>query len=167
MPSLLTSSNSKKKKNERRTGSLAFRAGVLGGMAVLLFAVLIFRIWFLQILSGEEYVAMAEDNRIRFIVEEAPRGIIYDRGMKPMVENRAGLAVTVFPPALKDPEKEIAELSAAIQVPVEEINKQLALHQEDTYRSVVVRKDITPEMKSFLIERIPLYFPGVDIKKFP
>ncbi len=160
-------SSKPRRKNDRQPPSIALRAGILGGMAVLLFAVLIFRIWFLQILSGEQYVAMAEDNRTRFILEEAPRGIIYDRNKVPLVENRAGLAVTVFPPALKDPERELAELSQIIGVPVEEIQKQLDLHKQDTYRSVVVKKDITPEMKSFLIERIPLYFPGVDIKKFP
>ena len=160
-------SSNPRRKNDRQPPSIALRAGILGGMAVLLFAVLIFRIWFLQILSGEQYVAMAEDNRTRFILEEAPRGIIYDRNKVPLVENRAGLAVTVFPPALKDPERELAELSQIIGVPVEEIQKQLDLHKQDTYRSVVVKKDITPEMKSFLIERIPLYFPGVDIKKFP
>lgn len=164
MPSLL--SNSRKKK-ERKEPSIALRIGILGVMALLLFAVLLFRIWFLQILSGNTYVAMAEDNRIRFIPEEAPRGIIYDRNKQPLVENRAGLAVTVFPAALKDPASELAQLSQAIQVPQEEIQKQLDMHQEDTYRSVVVKKDITPEMKSFLIERIPMYFPGVDIKKFP
>lgn len=139
----------------------------MGGMAVLLFAVLIFRVWFLQILSGDQYVAMAENNRIRFIVEEAPRGIVYDRNRQPLVDNRAGLAVTVFPPALSDPARELAELSRAIDVPLEEINKQLDLHKKDTYRSVVVKKDITQEQKSYLIERTPLYFPGVDIKKFP
>jgi len=160
--------NSKpRRNNKRKPPSIALRAGFIGGMAVLLFAVLIFRIWFLQILSGDEYVAMAEDNRTRFIMEEAPRGIIYDRNMVPLVENRAGLAVTVFPPALKDPEQELAELSQIIGVPLEEIYRLLEQHKQDTYRSVVVKKDITPEMKSFLIERIPLYFPGVDIKKFP
>ncbi len=165
MGSLLSSKP--RKKNDRQLPSIALRAGILGGMAVLLFAVLIFRIWFLQILSGDQYVAMAEDNRTRFIVEEAPRGIIYDRNKVPLVDNRAGLAVTVFPPALKDPQQELTELSKIIQVPYEEIQKQLDLHKEDTYSSVVVKKDITPEMKSYLIERIPLYFPGVDIKKFP
>ncbi len=160
-------SSRSRQRNDRQPPSIALRAGILGGMAILLFAVLIFRIWFLQILSGDEYVAMAEDNRTRFILEEAPRGIIYDRNMVPLVENRAGLAVTVFPPALKDPERELAELSQIIGVPVEEINKQIELHKQDTYRSVVIKKDITPEMKSYLIERIPLYFPGVDIKKFP
>lgn len=165
MPSLLSSSS--RRKSERKAPSLVLRAGILGGMAVLLFSVLIFRIWFLQILSGDQYVAMAENNRIRFVVEEAPRGIVYDRNHKLLVDNRAGLAVTVFPPAFTDYGQELSELSSAIDVPVEEITKQIDLHKEDTYRSVVIKKDITPEQKSFLIERIPLYFPGVDIKKFP
>ncbi|MHB0866985.1 MAG: penicillin-binding protein 2 [Thermoleophilia bacterium] len=165
MPSLLSSG--RQKQNGRRLPSLALRAGALGGMAILLFATLIFRIWFLQVLSGDQYVAMAENNRIRYIAEEAPRGLIYDRSHKPLVENRAGLAVTVFPDALKDPQQELADLGAAIQTPVDDILKQLELHKADTYSSVVVKKDISPEVKSFLIERIPLYFPGVDIKKLP
>lgn len=159
--------SSRKKRKELKVPSVAFRIGMMGAFAVLLFAVLFFRIWFLQVLSGDKYVAMAENNRVRFIPEEATRGIIYDRNKLPLVENRAGLAVTVFPPALTDPERELAELSQAIGMPVEDIKKVLAQHQEDTYRSVVVKKDITPEQKSYLIERIPLYFPGVDIKKYP
>lgn len=159
--------SSRKRRKDRKAPSVAFRIGLMGAMAVLLFAVLFFRIWFLQVLSGDHYVAMAENNRIRFIPEEATRGIVYDRNMKPLVENRAGLAVTVFPPALTDPERELAELGAAIGMPVEEIKAELAQHQDDTYRSVVIKKDITPEQKSYLIERIPLYFPGVDIKKYP
>ncbi|MHB9052896.1 MAG: penicillin-binding protein 2 [Thermoleophilia bacterium] len=159
--------NKPRKKNERREPSIAIRVGVLGGMAVLLFAVLIFRIWFLQILSGDQYVAMAEDNRSRFVVDEAPRGIIFDRNKVPVVENRAGLAVTVFPPALKDPRKELTDLGKIIGMPYEDIQSKLDQHSEDTYSSVVVKKDITPDMKSYLIERIPLYFPGIDIKKLP
>ena len=159
--------SNRRKRKQHKVPSVAFRIGLMGAMAVLLFAVLFFRIWFLQVLSGDKYVAMAENNRIRFIPEEATRGLVYDRDMQPLVENRAGLAVTVFPPALDDPDKELAELGQAIGMPVEDIKKELERHEEDTYRSVVIKKDITPEQKSFLIERIPLYFPGVDIKKYP
>ncbi len=133
----------------------------------MMFAVLIFRLWFLQVIAADDYVAMAQNNCIREIREEAPRGIIYDRNMKPLVENRAGLAVTVFPPALADPDREIEELGKAIDVPPQKIREQLERHAEDTYRSVVVNNDLTPEQKSYLIERMPLYFPGVDIKKYP
>ncbi len=147
--------------------SVSFRTGILAVITLLLLGIIGFRIWFLEVISGSEYVAMANNNRIRYIPDEAPRGIIYDRNHQSLVDNRAGLAVTVFPAALKNPQQELADLSKIIQEPEAKIQSTLQQHQEDAYSSVVVKKDITPEMKSYLIERIPLYFPGVDIKKLP
>ena len=146
---------------------MAFRSGMLGVVTLMLFGVLVFRLWFLQVISGNEYVAMAQNNRVRFVPDEAPRGIIYDRNKQPLVENRAGLAVTVLPAALKNPASELQQLSQIIQTPESDIQKKLDQHKDDSYSSVVVKKDITPDIKSYLIERIPLYFPGIDIKKYP
>ena len=165
MSSLFNSS--RRAKRFDRQPSIAFRAGMLGVITVMLFGVLVFRLWFLQVISGNEYVAMAQNNRVRFVPDEAPRGIIYDRNKQPLVENRAGLAVTVLPAALKNPASELQQLSQVIQTPVADIQQEIAQHKNDTYSSVVVKKDISPEMKSYLIERIPLYFPGIDIKKYP
>jgi penicillin-binding protein 2 len=36
---------------------LALRVAVLGGLALLLFGIVFFRLWYLQVLSGEQYVA--------------------------------------------------------------------------------------------------------------
>jgi cell division protein FtsI/penicillin-binding protein 2 len=50
---------------ERRppiTPQLAVRVAVLGGLAFVLFAVLFFRLWFLQVLTGEDYVTQAREN---------------------------------------------------------------------------------------------------------
>ena len=166
MSSLFKSSR-RARRYERQAPSIAFRAGMLGVVTLMLFGVLVFRLWFLQVISGNEYVAMAQNNRVRFVPNEAPRGIIYDRNKQPLVENRAGLAVTVLPAALKNPASELQQLSQIIQTPVSDIQQELDQHKDDSYSSVVVKKDITPDMKSYLIERIPLYFPGIDIKKYP
>ena len=67
---------------ERRppiTPQLAVRVAVLGGFAFVLFAIVFFRLWFLQVLSGEDYVAKARENRVRKVRIEAPRGDIVDR----------------------------------------------------------------------------------------
>ncbi len=165
--SLLQNSSYRRRRNNRQSPSVAFRVGLLAVITLLLFGVIVFRVWFLEVISGGQYVAMANNNRIRFVPAEAPRGIIYDRNKQPLVDNRAGLAVTVFPAALKNPQQELADLSKIIQEPEAKIQSTLQQHQEDSYSSVVVKKDITPDMKSYLIERIPLYFPGVDIKKLP
>src|SRR6185437_13571547 len=44
---------------------LAWRVAVLGGIAFLLFAIVFFRLWYLQILSGDQYLAEANDNQVR------------------------------------------------------------------------------------------------------
>ena len=54
--------------NERRptlTPQLAFRVAVIGGVALVMFAIIFFRLWYLQVLSGDSYVAAARENRVR------------------------------------------------------------------------------------------------------
>ena len=75
--------------------SVALRVMILTGVAVLLFGIIFFRLWYLQILSGERFVAQANDNRLRSVKVVAPRGPIVDRNGKVIVENRAGLAVGI------------------------------------------------------------------------
>ena len=49
------------------TPQLAFRVAVIGGFALVMFAVIFFRLWYLQILSGDKYLADANNNRVREI----------------------------------------------------------------------------------------------------
>ena len=68
--------------NERRptlTPQLAFRIAVIGGVALVMFAIIFFRLWYLQVLSGDNYVDAAKNNRVRAIKVQAPRGEIVDR----------------------------------------------------------------------------------------
>ena len=44
-----------------------------------MFAIIFFRLWYLQVLSGDKYLAEANDNRVREIKVQAPRGEIVDR----------------------------------------------------------------------------------------
>ena len=73
---------------------LALRVAVLGGIAVLLFSVLFFRLWVLQVLSVQEFQAQATENRERTVEVPAPRGMILDRKGRPLVRNRPGDRVT-------------------------------------------------------------------------
>ena len=53
------------------TPQLAVRVAVLGGFAFVLFAIIFFRLWFLQVLTGDDYVVQARENRIRKVKIEA------------------------------------------------------------------------------------------------
>ena len=70
--------------------SIALRVAVVMGVALAMFGIVFFRLWFLQILSGQEFVAQANDNRLKSITIAAPRGNIVDRHGEVIVENRGG-----------------------------------------------------------------------------
>ena len=106
---------------ERRpaiTPQLALRVAMLGGIAFALFAIVFFRLWFLQVLSGEEYVSQAAENRVRKVKIEAPRGDVVDRNDSPLVVTKEAAVVQLMPDELPEVETELsakylAELSAA------------------------------------------------------
>ena len=98
--------------NDRPGPRLALRSAVLGGIAVALFAVLFFRLWDLQVLSGSQYLAEAKNNRSREYKVIAPRGNILDREGNVLVDNRTSLALQLNTRKLPaDPAEEKAELT--------------------------------------------------------
>ncbi len=82
------------------TPQLALRVAVLGSFALALFAIIFFRLWFLQVLSGDKYVQAASVNRVRDVAIPAPRGEIVDRAGKIMVDSKPAIAVQISPPDL-------------------------------------------------------------------
>ena len=80
----------------RLTPGLALRVGILGVLALAVFAVLFFRLWSLQVLSGDTYLAAAQGNQLRTIRIEAPRGTILDRDGRVIVDNVPGTAVKLW-----------------------------------------------------------------------
>ena len=72
------------------TPQLALRVAIIGGIALVMFAMIFFRLWFLQVLSGNQYVAQAQSNPSRDMPVAAPRGEIVDSTGNPLVESVAG-----------------------------------------------------------------------------
>jgi penicillin-binding protein 2 len=79
---------------------LALRVAVLGAIALVMFGVIFFRLWYLQVLTGEQYVQQANANRLRPLPIPAPRGEILDREGQPIVISRTTNAVQIVPSAL-------------------------------------------------------------------
>src|SRR4051812_44600669 len=97
---------------ERRpaiTPQLAVRVAVLGGIAFVLFAIIFFRLWFLQVLSGDDYVTQARENRVRKVKIEAPRGDIVDRDGNVLVRTRIAPVVQIVPSGLPEAELKLAD----------------------------------------------------------
>ena len=78
----------------------ALRVALLGSFALVMFGVIFFRLWYLQILTGEQYVQKARANDQRVLPIPAPRGELLDREGRPIVTSSVTNAVQLLPSAL-------------------------------------------------------------------
>jgi len=85
------------------TPQLALRVAIVGSFALGLFAIIFFRLWFLQVLSGDQYVKAATVNRVRKIDVAAPRGQVLDDSGTALVDSVKTLAVQISPEDLPTP----------------------------------------------------------------
>ena len=82
------------------TPQLALRVAVAGSVALALFAIIFFRLWFLQVLSGNQYLAQATVNRVRDVAIAAPRGDILDSSGNVLVGSTKALELQISAPDL-------------------------------------------------------------------
>jgi penicillin-binding protein 2 len=84
---------------DRQSDSISSRSSLriaaLGVVALCLFAIVFFRLWFLQVLTGDQYLAEANQNRTRDVRVEAPRGDIIDRNGNTLVDNKSSWQVRI------------------------------------------------------------------------
>ncbi|HEX6984690.1 MAG TPA: hypothetical protein VF170_04905, partial [Planctomycetaceae bacterium] len=148
---------------------LSLRVAVIGGIAVALFAVLFFRLWSLQILSGDEYLAEAKNNRTREFKVIAPRGDILDRNGEVLVDNRTSLALQLNTQKLPDDQAEeraeLARLGELAHMSLRKVRRTIAESEELAAGApVTLRRDVGYELIAYLEEN-QREFPGVSVER--
>jgi penicillin-binding protein 2 len=151
------------------TPQLALRVAVIGGVALMAFALIFFRLWYLQVLSGDKYKAEANDNRVREIKVQAPRGEIVDRNGKVLVNNRTGLAVRVTPKTLPGGEGERRDvyrrLGKVLNLSPERIQRRVDRQLKALpYSPATIKQDVPQKTVYFLFENQE-DFPGVTVEQ--
>jgi penicillin-binding protein 2 len=171
--------------------SIALRVAVIVGIAAVMFGIVFFRLWFLQILSGQEFVAQANDNRLSSVKVVAQRGYIVDRKGEVIVGNRpgeaAGIRLMDVPEGMLDDELE--RLARVLRMRPGELRKRikdylypstLEQNEDGTWSSfftwqlvadkdltgldlIVLKHDVSRKVVTYLKERT-LQFPGVEIQ---
>jgi penicillin-binding protein 2 len=151
----------------RFTPQLALRLGILGAVALIVFGILFFRLWALQVLSGPQYLRAALDNQVRSVRLEAQRGQIVDRNGNPLVSTVAGTAVQLWPADLpKTWDAELAEVRAlakVLKVPASQIFAEMKRHAGDPVTPVVVRTSVKRDAPINYLYEHAEEFPGVHI----
>jgi len=147
----------------RLTPKAAARIAILGVVAVVLFALLFFRLWALQVISGDEYRATAEDNQIRTYRIQPPRGPILDRNGRVLVSNVPGTVVQLWPSYTDGRLDEvIGRLSTLLDVPEKEIRSQVKTLRDDPLTPIVVKTSVHDPKASYIREH-QNEFPGVEV----
>ena len=140
------------------------RLSILMWLMVLVILILTTRVAYLQIYDGEYYGRLADGNRIRIIPSVAPRGTFFDRNGQLLVTNRPGFVVSLLPLTEPISPEVVARVSKLLNVPVEEIERKLAVHSG--FDPIRIKQDVTPDIVT-IIEEQKYDYPGVVIEVQP
>jgi penicillin-binding protein 2 len=145
-----------------RSDSPRLRLGVLGVVAVSLFAALFARLWYLQVLASPDYQTQAAALQQRVVTEPAPRGRILDRNGVVLVDNRLSYVVTLDRELLAElDEAARADLFARLvqelqatepELTVEILEQRLSSERYSPYTPVPVAHDIPEQLAVYLTE---------------
>lgn len=127
---------------------------------IFIFAIFLLRLFYLQIIKGDEYKTIAESNRLRTIKVPAPRGIIYDRNNKPLVKNIPSYDVSLVREEMKDPEA-LEALCNILGLDPAAVKGRLD-SAVNPFEPIKVKENISWEEVA-KIEARRLDFPGVQI----
>ena len=156
-------------KDRRRVPQLERRVAILGGIAIIAFGVILFRLWYLQVLSGDRYLAEAQGNRVRDVTIQAPRGEIVDRDGNVLVGNRTALALQLRKDELPTDSGERAQVlkrvSEVTGMSLEQIRKEIEKQTKALPGNPVTLQRDVPESVVFFVRENQAKFQGVSVDR--
>jgi penicillin-binding protein 2 len=154
----------------RPHGRLRLRLGALGVAVVVLFMLLVLRLWALQVLNTRTFVAQAASNHEKQVVVRAPRGEILDDKGRVLVRNRVAYELDLDPGAVRDTARRhrlLLRVARMLDLPPrplwERVDRQLRM---DPVAPVTLATDIDVQLKWYLQEN-PAIFHGLSVAQVP
>jgi len=141
------------------------RLAVMQFLVVSLVAGLTAYFWYLQVLRGKTYRALADNNRSRLVAIAAPRGPLLDRSGRVLVENRPSFNVVLTPEHSEDLDGTVARLGRVLEMGEAQIRERIA-RRGAPFRRVVVKSDATPADVA-TIEARRLELPETNVEVVP
>ena len=135
---------------------------VITGVALILVAQLIN----LQIVKGERYRTLSEENYMRITPIPAPRGNIVDREGRVLVSSRPSYSVYYWYLDKAKADETLPRLSAVLGLRPQDVEKKIAQYQGRYFEPVPIARDITTEKYTAIVEDAP-NLPGVFIEPEP
>jgi penicillin-binding protein 2 len=151
--------------NEQDTKEYLPRYKLLYALVSMTVVIFFIRLWYLQIINGTELRTFSEQNSIKETKIPAPRGIIYDRDGRTLVENLPGFQVTVSPQYISDLGAISAAIGEALNLPAATVSQMIQKSKRinGPFRPVVI-KDNLSRVEIYNLAILNHDFPMIDIK---
>ncbi len=148
---------------------LTHRLTVLRVAIGVAFGMLACGFWFFQVVQHAQFKEMAENNHQRTLTLRAPRGIIYDRTGKLLVENRNSFNISIVREHTKDLDRTIRVLARVAEVDEKLVRDIVDRHRrEPSYRPIVVLPDATlAQVAAVTARRLDFELPDVMVQEVP
>ena len=137
-----------------------WRLGIVGVVVMSLFAALLARLWYLQVLSGESLRQEATNNGVRLVYTEAPRGRLLDRQGRELVTNVVVSTVVADKRVVAESPGVLDRLTALLGVPRADLERRLADPRFSPVKPVPLADSVSKETLVYLREHQD-EFPGV------
>lgn len=148
---------------------LSLRLAVLQAAILVVFVALAVGFWYLQVVRNAQYRELAEQNYQRRLALQAPRGVLFDRHKRVIVENRQGFSIAILREHTTDLDHTIRLLAEVTGTPESHIRERVArLRGAPSFRPIVVIDDASlAQVAAVLARRLDTELPGVLVQRVP
>lgn len=131
------------------------------------FFILLIRLFYLQVIQGQELRRLSENNCIRLQSTDASRGMIFDRNGILLVDNRPAFDLSIILKDAKPVDRTIEKLAKLIEVPVSELMKKIGHNKGiSSYKPILLKQDIGRDALAALEVR-KFDLPGIVVNVKP
>ena len=134
---------------------------IIGYILVAGFAIILVRLWQLQVLQGSAFRKISESNRLRVIGVPAPRGIIFDRNRIPLVKNVPYFCASLMPAEFSS--KSLSSLATLLNVGEAELESRIHRTEQSPFTPVRLKEGLSLKEVSY-VEARRSDFPGLMIE---
>lgn len=129
----------------------AFKLTAMQYVIALILAILVSGLWRLQVLGAQNYRALAEANRVRKVPILAPRGKLFDREGRLLVDNYPSVTCFLVPEQARDLAADVPLIAEGLHIEPDQL-RAILLHyrHRPKYQPVPLQQDITPDEQAFI-----------------
>src|ERR1700685_2413928 len=120
-------------------------------LVALILAVLLVGLWRLQVLNTDSFRVLAEANRIRKVPVLAPRGKIFDREGRLIVDTYPSVSCFLLREQMQNAAADLPVIANGLHIPLDQLQATVKRYQHaPKYEPIPVKEDITPDEQAFV-----------------